>query len=72
MKVFIITKKTWLACAVVAAIMLTFVYLGKGDILAVSGPKRELPIYCVEKSEDDKVVALSFDAAWGAYEVATS
>lgn len=27
--------------------------------------KRELPIYCVDR--DDKVVALTFDAAWGAY-----
>ncbi len=65
MRVFIITKKTWIACIAVVALMLSMVYLGKGDILAVSGTKRELPIYCVEKSDDDKVVALSFDAAWG-------
>ncbi len=30
---------------------------------AASGAKREIPIYCVDR--DDKVVALSFDAAWG-------
>ncbi len=65
MKVFVVKRKTWLACIAVAVLMLSFVYIGRGDILAVSGSKRELPIYCVEKAEDDKVVALSFDAAWG-------
>lgn len=32
-------------------------------IVGVSASKRELPVYCVQR--DDKVVALSFDAAWG-------
>lgn len=31
---------------------------------AVVAQKRELPIYCVER--DDKVIAISFDASWGA------
>lgn len=31
---------------------------------AVVAKKRELPVYCVER--DDKVVAISFDASWGA------
>ena len=65
MKVFVITKKTWPACLAVVILLLSFVYISKGDIQAVSGQKRELPIYCVEKSENDKVVAMSFDAAWG-------
>ena len=65
MKVFVITKKMWLACLAVVILLLSFVYISKGDIQAVSGQKRELPIYCVEKSENDKVVAMSFDAAWG-------
>ena len=65
MKIFVITKKTGVALAVIVALMLSLVYIGKNEILPVSGAKRELPIYCVQKAEDDKVVALSFDAAWG-------
>jgi len=34
------------------------------EATAVVAQKRELPIYCVER--DDKVVAISFDASWGA------
>ncbi len=65
MKIFVITKKTGIAMVVVIALLLSVVYLGKSEILPVSGTKRELPIYNVQKSENDKVVALSFDAAWG-------
>jgi polysaccharide deacetylase family sporulation protein PdaB len=65
MKIFVITKKTGIALAVVFALVLSLVYIGKNQILPVSGSKRDLPIYCVQKSENDKVVALSFDAAWG-------
>jgi len=39
--------------------------LGLNDnATTVVAPKRELPIYCVER--DDKVVSISFDASWGA------
>lgn len=39
--------------------------LGLGDnATAVVAGKRELPIYSVER--DDKVLAISFDASWGA------
>lgn len=27
---------------------------------------RKVPVYCVETGDDDKVIALTFDAAWGA------
>ena len=32
-------------------------------VVGVSASKRELPVYCVQ--QDEKIVALSFDAAWG-------
>jgi len=32
-------------------------------VVGVSAAKRELPVYCVQ--QDEKIVALSFDAAWG-------
>ena len=43
---------------------------GLGDVYkrqaisAASPSDRDLPIYCVEKDENDKKIAISFDAAW--------
>ncbi|MBR5154936.1 MAG: polysaccharide deacetylase family protein [Clostridia bacterium] len=65
MKIFVVTKKTGLACLLILLIMFSFIYIGRNEIMAVSGAKRELPIYNVQKAENDKIVALSFDAAWG-------
>ncbi len=65
MKIFVITKKTGIAFAVIAVFVLSLIYIGRSEAVSTTGTKRELPIYCVQKAEDDKVVALSFDAAWG-------
>ena len=65
MKIFVITKKTGIALAVTLALMFSLIYIGKAELLPASSTKRDLPIYCVQKGENDKVVALSFDAAWG-------
>ncbi len=65
MKIFVITKKTGIALLLVLVLMLTLVYIRNSELLPVSGAKRDLPIYCVQKADNDKVVALSFDAAWG-------
>ncbi len=65
MKIFVITKKTGIALAVTLALMFSLIYIGKAELLPTSSTKRDLPIYCVQKAENDKVVALSFDAAWG-------
>ena len=65
MKIFVITKKTGIALILGLAMLLSIVYIGKSDVLPVSGAKRDLPIYCVQKPENEKIVALSFDAAWG-------
>ncbi len=65
MKVFVITKKTGLICILIAIFALSLVYIGRYEAVKVSGQKRDLPIYCVQKPENEKVVALSFDAAWG-------
>lgn len=51
-------------CLCLLAVSATYL-LGFGDnVTAVVAKKRELPIYCVERP--DKVVAISFDASWGA------
>lgn len=56
-------RSTLSALALVMAIILIFWTVSNPAIVGVSASKRQLPIYCVQR--DDKVVALSFDAAWG-------
>ncbi len=65
MKIFVISKKTGILCALAVVLVMSLIYIGKGESLMVAGGTRDLPIYCVQKPEDEKVVALSFDAAWG-------
>ncbi len=65
MKIFVITKRTGIMLALVVLLAFSLVYIGKSDVLPVSNTKRDLPIYCVQKPETEKVVAMSFDAAWG-------
>lgn len=49
--------------ALALAVVLIFWTVNNPAIIGASAAVRQLPIYCVERS--DKVVALSFDAAWG-------
>ncbi|MBQ3424674.1 MAG: deacetylase, partial [Clostridia bacterium] len=46
----------------ILAILLIFWAVSSPAIVGVSAAKRSLPVYSVER--DDKLVALSFDAAW--------
>ncbi len=65
MKIFVVTKKTGIALGLVLLLGLSLFFLRSTDAIPTSGTKRDLPIYCVQKSADDKIVAMSFDAAWG-------
>ena len=47
----------------VLAVVLIFGAVYSPQVVGVAATERELPIYCVQR--DQKVVALSFDAAWG-------
>lgn len=47
----------------ILAIILMFWAVNSPAIVGASASTRQLPVYCVQR--DDKVVALSFDAAWG-------
>lgn len=49
--------------ALVLLVALIFWAVNSPSVVGVAVSDRELPIYCVERQ--DKVVALSFDAAWG-------
>ena len=50
-----------LGTALAAALILWTV--NNPAIVGVSATERQLPVYCVQ--QDEKIVALSFDAAWG-------
>ena len=51
------------ALAMLGAVLLIFWAINTPAVVGVSASKRELPVYCVQ--QDEKLVALSFDAAWG-------
>ena len=63
MRVFLFRRKLLaaLACALAAAAMFSAVNYPAAGISAAA--ERQLPIYCVQR--DQKLVAISFDAAWG-------
>ena len=65
MKIFVVTKKTGIALGLVVVLAFSLIFLRSTDAIPTSSAKRDLPIYCVQKAEDDKIVAMSFDAAWG-------
>ena len=56
-------KRLWtvIGCAAAAAGM--FVSVNLPAALGTAGSQRQLPIYCVQR--DQKMVSLTFDAAWG-------
>lgn len=58
-------KQSLLWLSAIAILFCMSMYISETDSIAVgtSPSSRQLPIYCVET--DEKVVALSFDAAWG-------
>lgn len=67
MKVWFVGRRTGIILGVIAAAFFALVMLGyfKGGnaaITAASGD-RDLPIYCVQKDENDKKLSISFDAA---------
>lgn len=62
-KVILRHKGALSAIALVIVVVLIFWTVNSPAIVGVSASARQLPVYCVER--DDKVVALSFDAAWG-------
>lgn len=63
MRFFLIRKSSVVTAAVVLAALAAVLVMSGGGAVTVSAAKRQLPIYCVEKSE--KLASLSFDAAWG-------
>lgn len=69
MKLFVMTKKTVLLYMSLALFVICVVSFNWSKTVSVfeNSVKRDLPIYCVDKTE--KICAISFDAAWGAYQL---
>ena len=66
MKLMILTKHKLMVmggCALMAVITLLVSLGSYGRAVEVSATERKIPIYSVDRS--DKVVSISFDAAWG-------
>ncbi len=59
------SKKTGILYALLVVLLASLVYIGKNDSLMVAGGQRDLPIYCVQKPDTEKIISISFDAAWG-------
>ena len=54
------------AILIVAAVLMASVGVTSASAVYFGESTRKIPVYCVEASDDDKVIALTFDAAWGA------
>ncbi len=65
MKIFVIRKQWWTTagCLCLAAVM--FWVVSHPEAIGAAAVQRQLPIYSVEDPEDEKRIAISFDAAWG-------
>ena len=63
LRVLFIHRRRWkaLGCLMLAAAI--FYAVNFPAAVGAAATKRQLPIYCVQR--DQKMVAISFDAAWG-------
>ena len=62
----VLTKKSFLVlffCLLAGILSVVIATHGAQKIMQVSATEKKIPIYCVEKQ--DKVISISFDAAWG-------
>ena len=62
-RVFVVRKRWWSAAACLCLAALIFAVVNHPAVVGASAAARQLPIYCVQR--DQKLVSISFDAAWG-------
>lgn len=62
-RVFVVRKRWWSAAVCLCLAALLFSVVNHPAVIGASAATRQLPIYCVQR--DQKLVAISFDAAWG-------
>ncbi len=64
MKIWVLNKKSSILVTGLCLILLISLVVGRNMSVTVSGKNKDLPIYCVDKGEE-KIMSISFDAAWG-------
>ena len=64
MRILLVRKKCCLAVLGLIAAAGIFTAVNLPFAVSTAATERQLPIYCVDKG-DEKVCAISFDAAWG-------
>ena len=67
MKLFVTTKDNLIIYFLVFVLLSGLIMFNSDAVAEVfdnASPKRDLPIYCVDRG-DEKICAISFDAAWG-------
>lgn len=64
---FVIRRRTITIMLLALVLCFSVYYVIKGNIIAVSGAVREIPIYSVENS--NRNVSITFDCAWGAKDI---
>ena len=62
-KIFFVEKRWWFAAACLCLAAVMFYVVNYPAAVGASAAARQLPIYCVQR--DQKLVSISFDAAWG-------
>ena len=62
-RVFLVHKRWWSAAACLCLATAIFYVVNYPAVIGTASTTRQLPIYCVQR--DQKLVSISFDAAWG-------
>ncbi len=70
MKIWFVGRRLGAALGVIAVLFFALALTGwvsgrNAAITTAAAGERDLPIYCVQKDENDKKLSISFDAAWG-------
>jgi len=63
LRVFLVGKRQWTALGCLCAAACMFYLVNFPAVVGAGATARQLPIYCVQR--DQKLVSVSFDAAWG-------
>lgn len=63
MKMFLLKRKKLAAAACLLVAVAMFYVVNHPAIVGAAATTRQLPIYCVQR--DQKMISISFDAAWG-------
>lgn len=65
MKIFVIRRQWWTTAGCLFVAVAMFWIVSHPDAIGAAAVQRQLPIYSVQVQDEKKLVAISFDAAWG-------